>query len=161
MTRDEFVRRFGGVFEHSPWVAERAWVVGLPSRLTAPSLHATLCAVFRTATKDKQQEIIRAHPDLAGKLAVAAELTATSRAEQASAGLDRCTAEEFARFQKLNDAYKSKFGFPFILAVRGLSRGDILSSFEKRIENDAASEFDEALNQIEKIALLRLNELLP
>ena len=161
MTPDEFVQRFGGVFEHSPWIAERAWKSGLPARLDAASLHSSLCAVFRAATQDEQTGVIRAHPDLAGKLAVAAELTAASRAEQASAGLDQCTTEEFDRFQILNDAYKSKFGFPFILAVRGLSRGDILSAFEKRIKNDTAGEFEEALRQIEKIALLRLNELLP
>ncbi|ASG23728.1 2-oxo-4-hydroxy-4-carboxy-5-ureidoimidazoline decarboxylase [Nitrospirillum viridazoti] len=161
-TRDAFVARFGGVFEHSPWIAEAAWDAGLPSGAdTAHGLHAALVAQFRAAGRERRLGVLLAHPDLAGRLAVRGELTADSTAEQASAGLDKCTPEEYARFQELNDAYKARFGFPFILAVRGLTRAAILENFESRVANDAETEFATATNQVERIALLRLKEMLP
>ncbi|WP_221938295.1 2-oxo-4-hydroxy-4-carboxy-5-ureidoimidazoline decarboxylase [Mycobacterium sp. KBS0706] len=162
MDRDLFVVRFGGVFEHSPWIAEAAWETGLGhDQDTAQGLHAALSAVFRAADHDRQLGVLCAHPDLAGRLAVAGELTASSSAEQASAGLDRCTPEEFARFQELNAAYVERFGFPFIMAVKGRSRAEILAAFERRVGNPRDTEFAAALAEVETIALLRLKDLLP
>jgi OHCU decarboxylase len=162
MTQAEFVRRFGGVFEHSPWVAEAAWRVGLwPETDLAEGLHAQLCAVLRTASPARRLELLRAHPELAGRLAVAGQLTDASSSEQASAGLDRCTPEEYERFQALNEAYRAKFDFPFIMAVRGRTRREILAAFEDRVANDPVREFETALEQIERIARLRLQALLP
>ncbi|MBB6252802.1 2-oxo-4-hydroxy-4-carboxy-5-ureidoimidazoline decarboxylase [Nitrospirillum iridis] len=161
-SREAFVARFGGVFEHSPWIAARAWDAGLPSdAATADGLHAALVAPFRAASREERLGVLLAHPDLAGRLAVRGELTADSTAEQASAGLDKCTPEEFARFQSLNNAYKARFGFPFILAVRGLTRAAILANFEGRVDNDTETEFATATAQVERIALLRLREMLP
>lgn len=157
---DGFIARFGGVFEHSPWIAEAALAAD-PGLLHADvgRLHSTMASVLRAAGPERQLVVLRAHPDLAGKLALAGELTADSSAEQAGAGLDRCTAEEFARFQELNDAYQAKFGFPFIIAVRGLDRHDILRAFEKRVGNTPEQEFQTALGQVERIALLRLYQI--
>ncbi|CAN7402115.1 2-oxo-4-hydroxy-4-carboxy-5-ureidoimidazoline decarboxylase [Agrobacterium tumefaciens] len=160
--REEFVARFGGVFEHSPFIAERAYDAGaVEGDLTAKAVHAALTAQFRAASEAERLGVLRAHPDLAGKLAIAGELTADSRNEQAGAGLDRLTPEEHARFTELNSAYTQKFGFPFIIAVKGLNRHDILSAFETRIGNDAAQEFATATAQVEKIAWLRLSAMLP
>ncbi len=162
LDRAAFVARFGGVFEHSPWIAEAAYDAGLPADADqAAGLHRALCAVFRAAPQARQLAVIQAHPDLAGRLALAGALTADSTAEQASAGLDRCTPQELARFTALNDAYQAKFGMPFIMAVKGRSRAEILAAFERRLAHDAAAEFAEALAQIERIALLRLQALLP
>ncbi|MGH6914759.1 MAG: 2-oxo-4-hydroxy-4-carboxy-5-ureidoimidazoline decarboxylase, partial [Geminicoccales bacterium] len=162
MTFVEFVQRFGGVFEHSPWVAEAAWRVGLwPEADSAKGLHAQLCAVLRTASPARKLELLRAHPELAGRLAVAGQLTEASSAEQASAGLDRCTPEEYARFQSLNGDYEARFGFPFVMAVKGRSRQEILAAFERRLGNDPDEELASALEEVETIALLRLRELLP
>ncbi len=162
MNRDAFIERFGGVFEHSPWIAAAVFDAGLPhGAMTAAGLHRAMCVVFRGASREQQLEVVCAHPDLAGRLAMAGELTAESTGEQASAGLDRCTPDEFARFQTLNDAYREKFDFPFIMAVKGRSRAEILAAFEARVDNDADTEFREALAQVERIALLRLQDLLP
>ncbi|WP_448207418.1 2-oxo-4-hydroxy-4-carboxy-5-ureidoimidazoline decarboxylase [Azospirillum sp. sgz302134] len=161
MDRAAFVGRFGGVFEHSPWVAEGAWDANRPLPDDADSLHAAMAAVLRAAGHDRQLAVLNAHPDLAGRLAVRGELTADSTAEQASAGLDRCTPEEFARFTDLNDAYKTRFGFPFIMAVKGRSRAEILDAFERRVHNGPEEEFATALAQVERIALLRIKDLLP
>jgi OHCU decarboxylase len=157
---DGFIARFGGVFEHSPWIAEAALAAN-PGLLHADvgTLHAAMTTVLRAAGPERQLIVLRAHPDLAGKLALAGELTADSSAEQAGAGLDRCTPEEFARFQELNDRYQAKFGFPFIIAVRGLDRHDILRAFEKRVGNTPEQEFQTALAQVERIALLRLYQI--
>lgn len=156
-----FINRFGGVFEHSPWVAEGALAAGgdRSGWDTAEGLHAAMAAVVRAAPRDRQLALLRAHPDLAGRLALAGELTAASSAEQASAGLDKCTPAEFARFTALNGAYTAKFGFPFILAVKGKTRAEILEAFEARIHNDEGTEFATALAQVERIALLRLRDL--
>jgi OHCU decarboxylase len=162
MSEAEFVGRFGGVFEHSAWIAEAAWRVGLwPEADGAEGLHAQLCAVLRTASSARKLELLRAHPELAGRLAVAGQLTDASSSEQANAGLDRCTAEEYARFQSLNADYQAKFGFPFIMAVKGRSRQEILAAFERRLHNARDEEMAAALGEVEKIALLRLKELLP
>lgn len=162
MTRADFVARFGGVFEHSPWIAEAAFDAGLPDDAgIAEGLHRALCTVLAGAEEGRKLTLLRAHPSLAGRLALAGELTAASSAEQASAGLDRCTQEELARFRTLNAAYEAKFGFPFIMAVRGVPRSAVLEAFERRIDNDRATEFATALAQVERIALLRLKEMLP
>ncbi len=162
MTKETFVERFGAVFEHSPWIAADAWDRGLPRDAdSALGLHRALCTVLRQAGRNRQLELICAHPDLVGKLAVGGRLTEESAIEQASAGLDCCSSDEFRRFQALNDAYRAKFGFPFIMAVRGRRREEILAAFEQRMDHDPEREFEQALAQIERIALLRLQELLP
>ena len=128
MSRDDFVKAFGGVFEHSAWIAERAFSSELGSAHdSAGGLHNALARVFRSATGDERLKVLKAHPDLAGKLATAKRLTPESTQEQASAGLDALTDDERQKFTTLNHAYTDKFGFPFIIAVRGLTKGDILS----------------------------------
>ena len=155
-----FVARFGGIFEHSPWVAERAFDRNGSITQTVEAVHAALVAVFRDATEAERLAVLRAHPDLAGKLAIAGALTEDSKAEQASAGLDRLTPAEHARFTERNDAYTEKFGFPFIIAVKGLGKDDILAAFERRIDNSPEEEFEAASAQVERIALLRLRSML-
>ena len=158
--RAAFVARYGGVYEHSPWVAEEAYDAGIPfAEHTPEGLARRFATIVAAAGRARQMALIRAHPDLAGRLAVDGGLTDSSRSEQAGAGLDRCTPAELARFQALNDAYKAKFGFPFILAVAGRSRADILAAFEARIANDPETEFSTALREIDRIALLRLKAL--
>ena len=162
LERGAFVVRFGHVFEHSPWIAEAAFDAGLPDDAgTAEGLHRALCAVLRAASEDRKRALINAHPDLAGRLSRAGALTAESTTEQASAGLDSLTEAEFQRFTALNDAYKEKFAIPFIMAVKGHGKDQILAAFETRILNDPKTEFRTALDQIERIALLRLKDLLP
>lgn len=162
ISRQDFADRFGGVFEHSRWVAERAHDAGtIAGPLLVSNVHQALCSAFRTAGPDDRLVVLRAHPDLAGKLALAGELTAESKSEQASAGLDRLTADEHARFSDLNSRYVAQFGFPFIIAVKGLTKGDILAAFEARIDNSAEQEFETACAEVEKIALLRLTSMLP
>lgn len=162
MTRAAFIESFGGVFEHSPWIAEQAFEGELgPAHDTAAGLHNALARKFRSADADARLGVLRAHPDLAGKLAAAKQLTAESTSEQASAGLDALTDEERAHFTDLNARYTATFGFPYIIAVKGLTKADILAAFERRIVNDRDTEFSEACRQVERIARLRLNELLP
>jgi OHCU decarboxylase len=157
LDRETFVARFGGVYEHSPWIAERAFDAGLTADAEgAEGLAGLLRAQVEAAGADRQLALLRAHPDLAGKLAVADELTAASTTEQQGAGLAACTAEEFARFQTLNEAYKERFGFPFIVAVAGHHRSEILEIFERRLGNDRDREFRQALEQVHRIAFLRL-----
>lgn len=157
LTQEAFVALFGGIYEHSPWVAERTWQTGIS---TAHSIIDTLANAMASelakASHDEKLQLIRAHPDLAGKAARQGALTHDSTDEQASAGLDQCTDEELNRFQQLNDAYKEKFDIPFIMAVRGADRFKILSGFEERLPNEPAVEFDRALTEINRIALLRL-----
>lgn len=161
MGKSEFVARFGGIFEHSPWIAERAYALELgAAHDSAAGLHSALTRVFRTATQEERSRVLKAHPDLAGKLAAAKRLTAESTAEQASAGLDALTDGERAAFTELNDAYTAKHGFPFIIAVRDHTKGGILRAFERRLSQDTASEFTEACRQVERIAELRLEGLL-
>lgn len=159
-SRDAFVARFGGVYEHSPWIAEAVWDAGLtPEHNNVAGLARAMEAALAQAGQDAKLALIRAHPDLAGQAAVAGALTDASRTEQAGAGLDQCTPAEYARFQALNAEYKRKFGFPFILAVAGRSRQEILAAFEARIGNPPEAEFEEALRQINRIAQLRLAAL--
>ena len=162
MTRERFVERFGGVFEHSPWIAERAFGLELgPAHDSAAGLHNALARVFRSASHDERLAVLKAHPDLAGKLAAAKRLTADSTAEQASAALDALTDDERATFQRLNADYVAKHGFPFIIAVRDNTKATILAAFAERIGNDTATEFATACRQVERIAELRLKDQLP
>ena len=158
--RDDFIARFGGEFEHSPWIAEAAYDAGLPSALTVDGLHAVLCAAMCAAPRDRRQALIVAHPDLAGRLSRAGRLTAASSAEQASAGLDSLSDDYFESFTALNTAYTEKFAMPFVMAVKGRRLGDILAAFKTRLDNDPEAEFSTALCEIEKIALLRIQELM-
>ena len=161
MDRNVFVARFGGVFEHSRWVAEAAFEAGLgPDQDTAAGLHAAMEGAMRAAPRARQLALIRAHPDLAGRLAVGEALSDASAREQAGAGLDRCTPEEFERFQRSNAAYKERFGFPFVIAVKGRSRAEILSAFERRLGHDREVEFETALGEIAQIARFRLDAML-
>jgi 2-oxo-4-hydroxy-4-carboxy-5-ureidoimidazoline decarboxylase len=160
MSRDDFLTVFGGVYEHSQWIAEQLYDSGIEEKHnTALDLQMAMATKVELAGKDPQLTLLRAHPDLAGKLAISGKLTEESTSEQASADLSNCTAEEFEAFQNLNNQYKEKFGFPFILAVRGYHRSEILEIFKTRVNNDPATEFNEALTQVHKIALLRLNEI--
>ncbi len=162
MDRSTFVATFGPVFEHSPWIAETAFDRGLPADADrAEGLHRALCAALRAASATEQRALIEAHPDLAGRLARAGRLTADSTKEQASAGLDQLTDQERARFVALNDAYRARFGLPFVMAIKGRSKPEILRAFERRLGNDEALEHTTALAEIEQIALLRLLDLLP
>jgi len=153
-----FVASLGHLFEHSPWVAEETW----PKRpfASAEALHAALCATMRAAPRDRQLALIRAHPDLAGRLAQQKKLTAESTREQASAGLDQLTDAELAEFTRQNDAYKAKFGFPFIICARLNAKAAILTAMQTRGGNAPDAEFAAALGEIEKIARLRLNDTL-
>ena len=162
MDRATFVSRFGGIFEHSAWIAEGAFDLELgPAHDTAAGLHNALCRIFRTASDDARLGVLTAHPDLAGKLAQAKRLTSESTSEQASAGLDALTDDERETFTRLNTAYVEKHGFPFIIAVRDHDKASILSAFEARINNDRATEFATACRQVERIAEFRLKDLLP
>lgn len=161
MSRAGFVDRFGGVFEHSPWIADRAYGLELgPGHDTATGVHSALARVFRSATRDERLGVLLAHPDLAGKLAAAKRLTEASTAEQASAGLDALTDAERSSFEQLNTTYTNHFGFPFIIAVRDYDKPGILAAFKTRVENDAETEFAEACRQVERIAFLRLKDML-
>ncbi|WP_273689425.1 allantoinase PuuE [Ketogulonicigenium vulgare] len=162
MDAETFVARFGGIIEHSPWIAERAFALELgPAHDSAVGLQNALVRMLRSASDAEKLGVLNAHPDLAGKLAAAKRLTADSTAEQASAGLDALTDEERATFTRLNAAYVEKFGFPFIIAVRDHDKAGILAAFARRIANDHATEFNEGLRQVERIALLRLKAILP
>ncbi len=162
MDRDAFVAAYGGIYEHSPWIAERAWDLELgPAHDTAAGLANALARVFRSASEEERLGVLTAHPDLAGRLAAARRLTAESTAEQAGAGLDALTDAERATFTELNDAYVKKHGFPFIIAVRDNTKASILDAFRTRLGNDRATEFATACAQVERIAWHRLKDLLP
>ncbi len=157
MPEDDFVARFGHVYEHSPWVAQRAWHAGLDADAdTSGGLAAGLATQVDAASAEEQLALIRAHPDLGGRAAQAGTLTPDSAREQAGAGLDACSPEEFERLQQLNRAYTARFGFPFVIAVKGLSRADILAAMAARLDNDPQRERQTALAEIHKIARLRL-----
>ncbi len=161
MDLDSFVATFGGIFEHSAWIAERAHALELGrAHDTALGLHNALCRMFRSASEAERLGVLQAHPDLAGKLAAAKQLTAESTSEQASAGLDALTDAERAKFTGLNANYMEKHGFPFIIAVRDYNKSGILAAFETRINNDRDTEFAEACRQVERIAELRLQDML-
>ena len=157
LTREEFVALLGGAYEHSPWVAELAW-----ERRPFASIDAMAEAMQQAviaAGAEPQLELIRAHPELLGKLALA-ELTAASRAEQASAGLDRCTAEQRVHMQELNEAYRERYGFPFVVAVSGLNWGDVIARISARLGHRREQEVATALEEIGRIARMRLERLL-
>lgn len=158
MDRGEFTRALGAVFEHSPWVAERAWDTR-PFK-GSEGLHAAMVASVRLASRNEQLALLSAHPDLAGKAARAGTMSAASIAEQSSAGLDRLSNEEYERFSRLNTAYREKFGFPFIIAVRRHTRASILAAFESRLANTVEQEIETALAQVFDIARIRLETLL-
>ena len=160
MDRETFVAKFGGVFEHSPWIAEGAHALELGTMHdTATGVHSALARIFRSAPEEKRLNVLKAHPDLAGKLAAAKRLTAESTAEQASVGLDALTDDERQTFTDLNDAYTAKFGFPFIIAVRDNTKSSIMEAFRRRIDQDRDAEFAEACRQVERIAELRLKAM--
>ncbi|WP_373354816.1 allantoinase PuuE [Pseudoroseicyclus sp. CXY001] len=162
MKKMRFMELFGGIYEHSPWVAERAYKLELgPAHDSAPGLANAMARAFRSASPEERLAVLTAHPDLAGKLAAAKALTADSTAEQASAGLDALTEEERARFTELNEAYMARHGIPFIIAVRDHDKAGILAAFERRIGNETEAEITEACAQVERIALHRLKVLLP
>jgi len=157
ISRAAFVDRFGGVFEHSPWIAEQAFDRGLGAEAdTADGLHRAMAAEFRAADAETRRAVLNAHPDLAGKLAAARRLTADSTAEQASAGLDALMDDERNRFTDLNTRYRDRFGFPFIVAVRDYDKAGILAAFERRLALSPDAEFEEACRQVERIAFHRL-----
>ncbi|MFD2173812.1 allantoinase PuuE [Rhodobacter lacus] len=160
MTQEAFVAAFGGIYEHSPWVAERAWALELgPAHDCHEGVASALARAFRAASEAERRAVLKAHPDLAGKLAQARRLTAESTAEQASAGLDALTDVERETFSALNTAYTAKFGFPFIIAVRDHDKAAILEAFYRRQEQGPEAEFAEACAQVERIAWLRLKEV--
>jgi OHCU decarboxylase len=156
--RGAFVATLGHLFEHSPWVADETWP-RRPFRDPA-HLHAELCATMRAAPHEQQLALIRAHPDLAGRLAQQRKLTAESTREQASAGLNTLSAEELAAFQEMNDRYRSRFGFPFIICARLNAKDAIIAAMQARVQNSPEVEFQAALREIEKIAQLRLDDVL-
>jgi OHCU decarboxylase len=161
MSRALFGELYGDVFEHSPWIPEAAHEAGLnPAQDSAEGLHAALVQVLAGAPRERKLALIQAHPDLAGRLKLA-DLTQDSQGEQRSAGLDGLSEEERDRFLALNEAYKARFGFPFIMAVKGRGKAEIMAALEARLENDPEAEFDTAIAEIERIALLRLRDRLP
>jgi OHCU decarboxylase len=160
MGRGEFAATFGNVFEHSDWIVMQAWDTGLTARDdTAAGLYSSFIDVIEMTGREAQLTLLRAHPDLAGRLARQGDVTDASRNEQANAGLSDCSEAEFKEFQSLNRRYTEKFNFPFILAVRGCHRTEILEVFKRRVENDVENEFREALRQVFQIARLRLREI--
>lgn len=159
MDREAFVATLGGIFEHSPWVAARAFAARPFDSVGA--LHRVMVDAMHAASRDEQLALIRAHPELAGRAMVRRELTADSTSEQSGAGLTRCSPDELARLVDLNARYHAKFGFPFILAVKGWDREGVIAELARRLERDPAAEFAEALAQIARIAASRLAERLP
>ena len=153
-----FIATLGGVFEHSPWIAATACERRPFSSIDA--LHAAMVEIMESAPADAQLALLRAHPELASKAAIRGELSNESNREQAGAGLTRCSPAEFSRLHALNRAYDAKFGFPFIIAVKGLDRSEIIARCAERLERDQATEFDAALQEVSRIARLRLEALL-
>jgi OHCU decarboxylase len=158
LTPEEFVGRYGGIYEHSPWVAEETHEAAAEVE-NVSELASIFANCVDHAGDERKLALIRAHPDLAGKAAIRGELTVESTSEQSSAGIDRCSPEEFEQFQNLNSQYKEKFGFPFVMAVRDSNRHEILAAFKSRLGNEFQTEFESAIREIHKIASLRLQEL--
>jgi 2-oxo-4-hydroxy-4-carboxy-5-ureidoimidazoline decarboxylase len=156
LDRNGFIARFGFLFEHSPWIVEKAAALRPFADLEA--MHRALARIVAAASAEQQLELLRAHPQLADKVAMAQGLTRESAAEQASAGLDRLSPEEFARFHQLNDAYFRRFGFPFIICVRLTDKKGILAAMQSRAGNDNATERAAALDEVGKIVWLRLKD---
>jgi 2-oxo-4-hydroxy-4-carboxy-5-ureidoimidazoline decarboxylase len=158
MNRSAFIAALGGIFEHSPWVAERS--EGDRPFASIGALHAAMVSAMERALPSEQLALLQSHPELAGKAAIRGELTVDSAREQAGAGLDQCSPSEYARLNSLNTRYNAKFGFPFILAVKGHDREGILREFARRVEQERAAEFAEALRQVAHIARYRLEALI-
>ena len=158
LDQGRFVAALGGVFEHSPWIAERAYSARPFADVGA--LHDAMLRVVHSAGRDEQLALIRAHPELAGRAMVRNEMTPDSTKEQSGAGLASCSPDEYARLVDLNTRYNAKFRFPFILAVKGYDRAGVIAEFERRVERDADAEFAEALRQIARITRFRLDTLL-
>ena len=156
LSRTEFIEIFTNIFEKTKWIAEKLY--NQKPFDGFEDLCTKMLRIFETASKEAQLKILKAHPDLADK-AMVNSLTANSRTEQSNVGLDQCSAEEFNEFKNLNNKYKQKYNFPFIIAVRGKNKVEILGEFKKRILNSNDDEFIEAIKQVVKIANLRLNEL--
>ena len=154
----EFVEWLGGIYEHSPWVAER--VSSQRPFASIDELHRKMAAAVASAPEAQRLALLRAHPELAGKEASAGTLTSESKREQAGAGLDQCTAEELVKIRTFNRAYLDKFDFPFIIAVTGLDKFQIIAAMEDRLGNDLATEFTTALAEVEKIARIRIDALI-
>lgn len=182
--KTEFMAHFGSVFEHSPWIASAVWDAGLLERHdTAKGLHQSFGEVIRQAGREEKLALLRAHPQLAMGIAKTGPrtpvckrspgaesrastlpqqdepLTESSQREQRGAGLDRCSPKEFAEFQKLNDAYQEKFGFPFIMAVKGFDRHEILQSFRSRLDNSVNEEFQTAVDAVIRIGRFRIDSI--
>lgn len=157
LPQTEFVARLEGMFEHSPWIAERAWAQRPFDSVDA--LHGAMLGVLDAASETEQLGLICAHPELAGKEAEAGTLTTASTGEQRGAGLDQCSKGELQRLRQLNRDYRERFGFPFVVAVKGLTRYQIMDTVEARLSNDRATEFRTCLREIGKIARFRLEAL--
>ncbi|MBI3525901.1 MAG: 2-oxo-4-hydroxy-4-carboxy-5-ureidoimidazoline decarboxylase [Betaproteobacteria bacterium] len=149
-----FTASLADIYEHSPWIPERCWTQR--PFVNREALQQALAQTLEAASDAEKLGLILAHPELAGKAAVRGELSSDSRREQAGVGLDQCSQEEFAIIRRLNDEYRDKFGFPFIVAVKGLSRADIIAAMEQRITRSRTQEFAAALAQIQHIAAFRL-----
>lgn len=156
---DDFVRQFGGIYEHSEWVAEQAHEELGEGFVSLTDLRRVMAECVDNAATERQLALICAHPDLAGKAQKRGELTVDSNVEQRRAGIDQCSSEEYEQFQSLNEAYRKKFEFPFVMAVRNSDRRQILEAFAIRLENDYQQEFETALSEIHKIAALRLTAM--
>ena len=158
LSRADFARVVGPAFEYSVWIAEATW----PRRpfTGLEGLHKALCSTVQNDGEEKQLALIRAHPDLVGRAALAGKLTEASTSEQASAGLDKLAPDEIAAFQRFNEAYRSKFGFPFVICARLNKKEAILTGFRKRLQNSRAEEIKTALEQIGQIAYLRLKDII-
>jgi len=154
LSREQFVDSLGWVFEHSPWVAERAWEMRSFAGLN--QLHAAMKQVVNSASREEQLALLRAHPDLGTR----ARISSASSEEQSGAGLDNLNSDQYQLLQRLNTEYREKFGFPFLYAVKGSTKYDILRSLEQRLGNAAGEEFREALEQVYRIAMFRLQGLI-
>jgi 2-oxo-4-hydroxy-4-carboxy-5-ureidoimidazoline decarboxylase len=158
LTEAEFLRRYGGVYEHSAWIARAVFARSGGVAGSWEDLDAQFRAVIGEAGEQRQLDLLNAHPELACAPAEQAQLTAASKREQAGAGLDQCSPAEFEEFQRLNRRYRERFGFPFIMAVAGHERAAILAALRERLGRERPEEFGEALQQVFKIGRLRLRE---
>ncbi len=160
MDKSKFVAQFGGVFEYSPWIAGAVWKLGLTGRQdTASGLHELFSEVIRKSGREEKLALLRAHPELAVQAGSDEPLTHSSQDEQRGAGLDQCSPTEYSEFQELNESYRAKFGFPFIMAVKGFDRHDILESFQSRINKPSDEEFQAALEQVIRIGKFRIDSI--
>lgn len=155
LPRSDFSQELGSIFEHSPWIPERAWAAR--PFADVDSLHQAMLQVVQQASNEEQLNLITAHPELAGKEAVSGTLTQESTGEQRGAGLDQCSPDELKRLQSLNAHYRDRFGFPFVIAVKGRNRYQIMDAIEERLQNDRDTEFAACLDQIGQIARFRLD----